>query len=63
MDNLLNFFFVLNVAELVDGDEVVSGLGDFVELNGEVLLGDFLLSLLELEDALGLSGHPRSKHP
>ena len=54
MDNLLNLFFELNVAELVDGDEVVSGLGDFVELNGEVLLGDFLLSLLELEEFEGL---------
>ena len=49
-DSLLDLFFVLNVAELVDGDEVVSGLGDLVELDGEVLLGDLLGSLLELEE-------------
>ena len=49
-DGFLDLFFVLNVAKLVDGDEVVSGLGDLVMFNSEAFLGNLFGSLLELKE-------------
>ena len=48
-DGFLDLFFVLNVAKLVDGDEVVSGLGDLIILNSEIFLGNLFGSLFELK--------------
>ena len=49
-DGFLDLFFVLNVAKLVDGDEVVSGLGDTIMLNSETFRGNLFGSLLELKE-------------
>ena len=48
-DGFLDLFFVLNVAKLVDGDEVVSGLGDLIVFNSEIFLGNLFGSLFELK--------------
>ena len=49
-DGFLDLFFVLNVAKFVEGDEVVSGLGDLIIFNSEVFLGNLFGSLLELKE-------------
>lgn len=51
-DGFFDIFFVLNFAKLVDGEEVVSGLGDLVMFNSEVFLGDILGSLIELIESI-----------
>ena len=49
-DGFLDLFFILNVAKLVDGDEVVSGLGDLIIFDSEVFLSNLFGSLLELKE-------------
>ena len=48
-DGFLDLFFVLNVAKLVDSDEVVSSLGDLIIFNSEIFLGNLFGSLFELK--------------